>query len=173
MSDVAATDFPVGCTVSVVTQGEQVQGEVFAFDSASDTVLIHQQGSTPFHSNLRLLKVAYLKVAIWSPHSIPSSQLSVYTVPASVSMADEHQAAYHSFCRMCKQVPWLVDQWHRCQQLMRKDVRTDRPKHYRSELGLHKLTCGSISSQDDLRRFVCVHCYPGCSGRSSQDWCWS
>ncbi|KAL0056118.1 hypothetical protein WJX82_007910 [Trebouxia sp. C0006] len=61
MSDVAATDFPVGCTVSVVTQGEQVQGEVFAFDSASDTVLIHQQGSTPFHSNLRLLKVAYLK----------------------------------------------------------------------------------------------------------------
>ncbi len=173
MSDVAATDFPVGCTVSVVTQGEQVQGEVFAFDSASHTVLIHQQGSTPFHSNLRLLKVAYLKVAIWSPHSIPSSQLSVYTVPASVSMADEHQAAYHSFCRMCKQVPWLVDQWHRCQQLMRKDVRTDRPKHYRSELGLHKLTCGSISSQDDLRRFVCVHCYPGCSGRSSQDWCWS
>lgn len=61
MSDVAATDFPVGCAVSVVTQGEEVQGEVFAFDSASDTVLIHQQGSTPFHSNLRFLKVAYLK----------------------------------------------------------------------------------------------------------------
>lgn len=73
MSDVAASDFPVGCTVSVVAQGEQVQGEVFAFDSASDTVLIHQQGSTPFHSNLRLLKVAYLKVALWSSHSIPSS----------------------------------------------------------------------------------------------------
>jgi hypothetical protein len=163
MSDVAATDFPVGCTVSVVTQGEQVQGEVFAFDSASDTVLIHQQGSTPFHSNLRLLKVAYLKVAVWSRHGIPSSQLSVYAVPASVSIADEHQAAYHSFCRVSKQVHQLVDQWHRCQQLMRKDVRTERPKHYRSELGLHKLTCGSISSQDDLRRFVCFHCHLGCS----------
>ncbi|KAL0023310.1 hypothetical protein WJX77_005660 [Trebouxia sp. C0004] len=37
MSDVAAPDFPVGCAVSVVTQGEQVEGEVFAFDSASDT----------------------------------------------------------------------------------------------------------------------------------------
>ncbi len=164
MSDVAATDFPVGCTVSVVTQGEQVQGEVFAFDSASDTVLIHQQGSTPFHSNLRLLKVAYLKVAIWSPHSIPSSQLSAfYAVPASVSMADEHQAAYHSFCRASKQVRQLVDQWHRCQQLTRKDVRTERQKPYRSELGLHKLTCGSISSQDDLGRFVCFHCHLGCS----------
>ncbi len=96
MSDVAATDFPVGCAVSVVTQGEQVQGEVFAFDSASDTVLIQQQGSTPFHSNLRLLKVAYLKVATWSPHSIPTFQLSVCAISASVSMA-----AGHSSCVSC------------------------------------------------------------------------
>lgn len=107
MSDVAATDFPVGCAVSVVTQGEQVQGEVFAFDSASDTVLIHQQGSTPFHSNLRLLKVAYLKVATWSPYSMPSPQLSVYAVSASVSMADYYQAAYQSFAECAnRHVGW-------------------------------------------------------------------
>ena len=107
MSDVAATDFPVGCAVSVVTQGEEVQGEVFAFDSASDTVLIHQQGSTPFHSNLRFLKVAYLKVATWSPHSMPSPQLSVYAVPASVSMADDEHAAYQSFAECAnRRVTW-------------------------------------------------------------------
>lgn len=62
MSDVEATDWVVGCQVSVKTQNEAIRGEVFAFDKPSDTVLIRQQGSTPFHNNLRLLKTKYIKV---------------------------------------------------------------------------------------------------------------
>ena len=62
MSDAEAIDWVVGCNVAVQTKTEEVQGEVFAYDKGSNTVLIRQQGSTPFHSNLRLLKASYIKV---------------------------------------------------------------------------------------------------------------
>ena len=62
MSDIQGNDYVVGCQVSVKTQNEEVQGEVFAFDEASGTVLIRQQGSTPFHNHLRLLRTSYIKV---------------------------------------------------------------------------------------------------------------
>ena len=52
----------VGCPLTIKTQNEELQGQVFAFDKASNTVLLTQSGSTPFHSNLRLLKVDYIKV---------------------------------------------------------------------------------------------------------------
>lgn len=61
MSDIQGNDYVVGCQVSVKTQNEEVQGEVFAFDEASGTVLIRQQGSTPFHNHLRLLRTSYIK----------------------------------------------------------------------------------------------------------------
>ncbi|KAL3147660.1 hypothetical protein ABBQ32_002413 [Trebouxia sp. C0010 RCD-2024] len=61
MSDAEAIDWVVGCNVTVQTKNEEVQGEVFAYDKGSNTVLIRQQGSTPFHSNLRLLKASYIK----------------------------------------------------------------------------------------------------------------
>lgn len=62
MSDAEATDWVIGCNLTVQTKNEEIQGEVFAYDKASNTVLIRQQGSTPFHSSLRLLKVSYIKV---------------------------------------------------------------------------------------------------------------
>lgn len=61
MSDAETNDWVVGCNVTVQTKTEKVQGEIFAYDKGSNTVLIRQQGSTPFHSNLRLLKVSYIK----------------------------------------------------------------------------------------------------------------
>lgn len=63
MSDLESTDWVVGCNLTVQTKNEEIQGEVFAYDKGSNTVIIRQQGSTPFHSNLRLLKVGYIKVS--------------------------------------------------------------------------------------------------------------
>lgn len=62
MADIDTTDWVIGCEVSVSTQTEDIRGQVFAFDKATNTVLLKQSGSTPFHSNLRLLKVNFLKV---------------------------------------------------------------------------------------------------------------
>ena len=62
MSDVEVTDWIVGCSLTVQTQTEEIQGEVFAYDKGSNTVCIRQHGSTPFHSNLLLLKISYIKV---------------------------------------------------------------------------------------------------------------
>ena len=62
MSDSEATDWVTGCNLTIQTQNEEIQGEVFAYDKGSNTVIIRQQGSTPFHSDLRLLKVSYIKV---------------------------------------------------------------------------------------------------------------
>lgn len=63
MSDPDATDWVIGCNLTVQTKNEEIQGEVFAYDKGSNTVLIRQQGSTPFQSNLRLLKISYIKVS--------------------------------------------------------------------------------------------------------------
>lgn len=63
MSDPDATDWVIGCNLRVQTKNEEIQGEVFAYDKGSNTVLIRQQGSTSFHSILRLLKVSYIKVS--------------------------------------------------------------------------------------------------------------
>ena len=62
MTDVEETHWVVGCNLTVKTRNEEIQGQVFAFDKASNTVLLSQNGSTPFHSNLRLLKANYVKV---------------------------------------------------------------------------------------------------------------
>lgn len=62
MSDPETTDWVVGCNLTVQTKNEEIQGEVFAYDKGSNTVIVRQRGSTPFHSNLRLLKVSYIKV---------------------------------------------------------------------------------------------------------------
>lgn len=62
MTDVEEPKWLVGCRLTVKTQNEEIQGRVFAFDKASNTVLLTQTGSTPFHSNLRLLKANYIKV---------------------------------------------------------------------------------------------------------------
>lgn len=61
MTDVEETHWVVGCNLTVKTRNEEIQGQVFAFDKASNTVLLSQHGSTPFHSNLRLLKANYVK----------------------------------------------------------------------------------------------------------------
>ena len=62
MTDVEETHWVVGCNLTVKTRNEEIQGQVFAFDKASNTVLLSQIGSTPFHSNMRLLKANYVKV---------------------------------------------------------------------------------------------------------------
>lgn len=62
MSDPGANDWVIGCELSVSTQSEDIRGHVFAYDKLSNTVVLRQPGSTPFHSNLRLLKVNFIKV---------------------------------------------------------------------------------------------------------------
>lgn len=62
MSDHDGTDWVIGCELAVSTQSEDIRGHVFAFDKLTNTVVLRQPGSTPFHSNLRLLKVNFIKV---------------------------------------------------------------------------------------------------------------
>ena len=69
MSEQATHDWVIGCELSVTTQSEDIRGQVFAFDKSTNTVVLRQPGSTPFHSNLRLLKVNFIKVLL--PHECP------------------------------------------------------------------------------------------------------
>lgn len=62
MSERDANDWVIGCELSVSTQTEDIRGHVFAFDKLTNTVVLRQPGSTPFHCNLRLLKVNFVKV---------------------------------------------------------------------------------------------------------------
>ncbi|PSC67016.1 Anticodon-binding domain [Micractinium conductrix] len=55
-------DYAVGAQVEVELSlpggSETASGTVFAYDAASDRLVLRQPGSTPFHSTLRLLKGA-------------------------------------------------------------------------------------------------------------------
>lgn len=90
MSDPDATDWVIGCNLTVQAKNEEIQGEVFAYDKGSNTVLIRQQGSTPFHSNLRLLKISYIKVS-----QLPA--LAWHWQPPGV-LSNSAQAVCHAVC---------------------------------------------------------------------------
>lgn len=64
MSEYDAHAWVIGCELSVTTQYEDIRGHVFAFDKSTNTVVLRQPGSTPFHSNLRVLKVNFIKVLL-------------------------------------------------------------------------------------------------------------
>lgn len=60
---------------------ETVQGTIFAYDVATDRLVVRQPGSTPFHSSLRILKGAHvasvvqLKPAPSGPEPLPQVDL--------------------------------------------------------------------------------------------------
>ena len=62
---------------------EKAAGEVFAYDAATDRLVLRQQGSTPFHSTLRLLKGAHVTQVVQlkaapagPPEPLPAVDLS-------------------------------------------------------------------------------------------------
>jgi hypothetical protein len=61
--------------------GETAEGTIYAYDAATDRLVLRQRGSTPFHSTLRLLKGAHvtrivqLQPSNGEPEALPAVDL--------------------------------------------------------------------------------------------------
>jgi hypothetical protein len=49
---------------------QELRGEIMALDQAIGLLTVKQPGSTPFHSNLRILRIQDVQVSIASLHSM-------------------------------------------------------------------------------------------------------
>jgi len=63
-----------------VRSSQDVQGEVLALDEASGLLTLKQPGSTPFHSNLRVLRTDQITVSILH---VASTQRTASVLPGS------------------------------------------------------------------------------------------
>ncbi|KAK9823738.1 hypothetical protein WJX72_005050 [[Myrmecia] bisecta] len=62
---VVASEWVVGCEVALqTTLGEDLEGQVFAYDKNTNCCILLQPGSTPFHNHLRILKANYIKTVV-------------------------------------------------------------------------------------------------------------
>lgn len=131
MSDPDSTDWVIGCNLTVQTKNEKIQGEVFAYDKGSNTVLIRQQGSTPFHSNLRLLKISYIKVS-QVPALATLQCFAQLCAAEAVCCAIFTAAMFSHTCRLSVMCLLLLAQWTLFHSWTCKGAETESPRPYRS-----------------------------------------
>ena len=86
MGSAVGPSLPLGAQVQLELQlpggAETAEGQVYAYDAATDRLVLRQPGSTPFHSTLRVLKgqnvtrIVQLKPASGPPEPLPAVDLA-------------------------------------------------------------------------------------------------